>query len=254
MLKTKEYLKSQFETGDIPTGEDYENLIDSFWHKSELGQVAEGDARPVTGGDVQAAIAAAMTAEVLRPIVASLLSEMLPALLSEFVTGTTLSSALNGVATQTWVQNQIADKVDTATMNTALTQKADLSGVYTKAEADNLLAAKAATEDVPDISGLVSQTALTEALALKADAASVYAKQQIDAAMAARPTQTESASETSTAINNAVAALPNNATISTLRTKINEVITRVNTLGHVACGSETMNSCPDVEALQEPTP
>ncbi len=103
MLKTKEYLKSQFETGDIPTGEDYENLIDSFWHKSELGQVAEGDARPVTGGDVQAAIAAAITAEVLRPIVESLLSEMLPALLSEFVTGTTLSSALNGVATQTWV-------------------------------------------------------------------------------------------------------------------------------------------------------
>lgn len=56
MIKSKEYLKSRFENGDYPTGEDYENLLDSFWHKSELGQVTEGEERPVSGVAVAAAM------------------------------------------------------------------------------------------------------------------------------------------------------------------------------------------------------
>ncbi|AXT52655.1 hypothetical protein D1818_18110 [Aquimarina sp. BL5] len=34
-IKTKEELKSYFETGDIPTEQQYEQLIDGFYHKSE---------------------------------------------------------------------------------------------------------------------------------------------------------------------------------------------------------------------------
>ena len=47
MVKTKNYLKGRFETGDIPTGADYEDWMDSYWHKSELGQVAERCMQPL---------------------------------------------------------------------------------------------------------------------------------------------------------------------------------------------------------------
>ncbi len=253
-MKTIEWLRSQLEDGDVLTAETIGEWLASFWHKSEMGQVDEGETRPVSGDAVAAYVAAKLAVETLKPIVAGLLQEMLPTLLEGYVTGETLREALNGMVTGQWVQNLIADKADLTAVNTALADKADASVVYTKTEADGLLADKAATTDLPDVSGLVSQTALESALAGKANTTDVYDKHQIDSAMAARPTQTEMAGETATSINNAVTDLPNNAVIADIRTKLNAVIVRTNTLSHVACGSEQMNVCPsDISELQAPS-
>lgn len=81
MIKSKEYLKSRFENGDYPTGEDYENLLDSFWHKSELGQVTEGEERPVSG----VAVAAAMKEAVREALAATSIALSLCLLCAFFV-------------------------------------------------------------------------------------------------------------------------------------------------------------------------
>lgn len=250
-MKTIEWLKSRLENGDILTQEVVEEWLASFWHKSELGQVAEGDTRPVTGNAVAAYVATKLTVELIKPIVEGLLREMLPTLLEGCVTSDTLTEAVRGMVTEQWVRNVIADKADLAAVNTALAGKAGVAEVYTKAEADELLAGKAATADIPDTSVFVSQSVLETALSGKADIEEVYTRRQIDAAVAARPTQTEMAGEMSATVGD----LPNNATITELRAKLNMVIARTNTLSHVACGSEQMNVClGDITELQEPTP
>lgn len=238
-MKTIEWLKSQLEDGDILTQEVVEEWLASFWHKSELGQVAEGDARPVTGNAVAAYVATKLTVELIKPIVEGLLREMLPTLLGNYVTGDTLAEAVSGTVSEQWVRNLVADKADLTAVNTALADKASATDVYTKAEANELLADKADTTDLPDVSGFVSQTAMETALAEKADTSQVYNRQQIDAVVAARPTQTEVAGEMSAT----VADLPNSTIIQQLTDKINALVTRTNTLSHVACGSETMNAC-----------
>jgi hypothetical protein len=238
-MKTIEWLKSQLEDGDILTQEVVEEWLASFWHKSELGQVAEGDARPVTGNAVAAYVATKLTVELIKPIVEGLLREMLPTLLGNYVTGDTLAEAVSGTVSEQWVRNLVADKADLTAVNTALADKASATDVYTKAEANELLADKADTTDLPDVSGFVSQTAMEAALAEKADTSQVYNRQQIDAVVAARPTQTEVAGEMSAT----VADLPNSTIIQQLTDKINALVIRTNKLSHVACGSETMDAC-----------
>lgn len=237
-MKTIEWLKSQLEDGDILTQEVIGEWLASFWHKSELGQVAEGDARPVTGNAVAAYVATKLTVEVIKPIVEGLLREMLPTLLGNYVTGDTLAEAVSGTVSEQWVRNLVADKADLTAVNTALADKASATDVYTKAEANELLADKADTTDLPDVSGFVSQTAMEAALADKADTSQVYNRQQIDAVVAARPTQTEVAGEMSAT----VADLPNSTIIQQLTDKINALVTRTNKLSHMACGSETMDA------------
>lgn len=238
-MKTIEWLKSQLEDGDILTQEVIGEWLASFWHKTELGQVAEGDARPVTGNAVAAYVATKLTVELIKPIVEGLLREMLPTLLGNYVTGDTLAEAVSGTVSEQWVRNLVADKADLTAVNTALADKASATDVYTKAEANELLADKADTTDLPDVSGFVSQTAMETALAEKADTSQVYNRQQIDAVVAARPTQTEVAGEMSAT----VADLPNSTIIQQLTDKINALVTRTNKLSHVACGSETMDAC-----------
>ena len=162
MLKTKAYLKSRFETGDVPTGEDYENLIDSFWHKSELGQVASGDARPVTGGAVFAAINSLIDPDVIKALVAAKLEEILPAILANYVTSTALATAMSGNATQAWVNQQLGNYATTVAVNTALGSKANIADVYTKTAADELLANKAAISELPDLSGYATKEELPD--------------------------------------------------------------------------------------------
>lgn len=114
MVKTKNYLKGRFETGDIPTGADYEDWMDSYWHKSELGQVANGNTQPVTGGAVYAAIAA-MKEELegkMQEMVAEVLSELLESALEAYVTTTALEEVLEDNATKTWVTSQLSDKAE----------------------------------------------------------------------------------------------------------------------------------------------
>ena len=149
--KTLVFLKSRFETGDIPTGEDYENLLDSFWHKSDLGRVASGDQRPVTGGAVYEAIASMISRDTIKAIVAEVLEELLPPLLAEYVTGSALATALSGKATEVWVTQQLASYPTATAVNTALAGKADIEAVYTREAADLLLADKARTSDLPEV-------------------------------------------------------------------------------------------------------
>lgn len=186
MEKTREWLKSVFETGDIPTGDDFADLIDSFWHKGDLGQVAEGDGQPVTGGAVYAALVAVLESINIREVVSQLLNEMLPTMLGGYVQTGSIATLVQGLATQSWVSQQLAGKADTASVNTALEDKADAASVYsktetdgllaakapadntyTKGEVDNLLTSKADTASVPAVTGFVTEQALNAALADK---------------------------------------------------------------------------------------
>lgn len=247
-MKTKNWLIERLSDGQTLTGAVLAELLDSYWHKSEMGQVAQGDARPVSGEAVKAALDSIL--QTLQQNMQQMIAEALPGLLqtalANHVTTEALNTALQNRATQTWVQQQLSDKVSQQAVLDSLAEKvgvSDLADKVTTAELTEALASKVGTTD------------LNQALAGKANATEVYTKTQIDAAMSARPTQTEAASETSTAINNAVGDLPNNATIQQLRDKINALITRTNTLSHVACGSETMDYCmSDITQLQAPTP
>lgn len=181
MIKTKEWLKSVFETGDIPTGEDYENLIDSFWHKSEIGQVADGDARPVTGGSVYTAIVSAIESLNIRAVVAEILEDMLPTMLANYVTTSALSTALENQATITWVQNQLLAKADVTAMTTALAAKADISAM------DGALALKANTSDMEEALAAKADTSdVNTALDAKADSTDVYTKKEANALLDAK--------------------------------------------------------------------
>lgn len=247
-MKTKNWLIERLSDGQPLIGAVLAELIDSYWHKAEMGLVAQGDARPVSGEAVKAALDSML--QTLQQNMLQMITEALPGLLqsalANYVTTEALDTALQGRATQTWVQQQLSDKVSQQAVMDSLAEKVGVSALADKVTTAELTEA---------LAGKVGTTELNQALETKADAAAVYTKQQIDAAMSARPTQTESASETSTAINNAVSDLPNNAAISALRSKLNTVISRVNTLSHVACGSETMDYClSDMTTLQEPTP
>ena len=175
-----------FETGDIPTGGDYADIMDSFVHKDDLGTVAEGDESPVSGNAVYIAIRNILDMIDLRGMVLDLLTEILPDLLNDYVQSESLQSALEGLASQSWVEQQIAGKADATSVNTALGAKADAdttytktetdqlleakanaNGVYTKEETDQLLQGKADTSTVPAVTGFVTQQAMASALAGK---------------------------------------------------------------------------------------
>ena len=246
-MKTKNWLIEKLSDGQTLTGAVLAELLDSYWHKAEMGHVAQGDAHPVSGDAVAQAITAML--QELQTAMNQAIAEALPALLqsalANYVTTEALNTALQNRPTQTWVQQQLSDKVSQQAVLDSLAEKVGVSALADKVTTAELTEA---------LAGKVGTTDLNQALAGKADTTSVYTKTQIDAAMSARPTQTEAASETNTAINNAVGDLPNNAVIAALRTKLNDVISRVNTLSHVACGSETMDYCPmDMTALQAPT-
>ena len=247
-MKTKEWLASHLEDGDILVAEVLRELLDSYIHKSEFGSVADGEERAVKGATVKAAIDAAESRiiQTVHNMVSEILAEMLPALLVNYVTGTGLATALADMATKTWVNDQISGLATASDVNESLNQHDD--DMWT--EIGNRLLPYVLIDNLPSLIDL-TPFALKSELALKADASSVYTKQQIDAAVAARPTQTEMAGELSTT----VADLPNNTTIAAIRTALNSVIARTNKLSHVACGSETMDVCmSDIQQLQAPNP
>ena len=249
-MKTKEWLRSHLEEGDILEAAVLLELLDSYIHKSEFGNVSPGDERVVSGDAVNSAITAACArvVQTVRGMVADILAEMLPSILANYVTSSGLAAALADMATKTWVNDQISGLATNANVEESLSQQNDSVMTELGTRLQQYVLATALTEALAQ---KVSATSFAEALALKADATNVYTKTQIDAAIAARPTQTEMAGE----VGAAVTDLPNNTTIQQLRDKINALVTRTNTLSHVACGSETMNYCmSDITQLQAPTP
>lgn len=245
-MKTREWLISQLEDGDILKGEVLEELLKSYVHLSDVsGAVADGETLPVAGKTVKTAIEAMkeQIVEAVGSMVEELLEEKLEELLTDYITSTGLSTAIADMATKTWVRSQLLLKADLTAVSEALAEKADaedVSGLVTQSGLTAQLALKA------DASAVYSKTEADALLADKAGADTVYTKQQIDAVVASRPTQTELAGE--------LAGIPNSAAIAEMRTALNAVIARTNKLSHVACGSETMQAClMDIEELEEPT-
>lgn len=247
-MKTKEWLASHLENGDVLTAEVLLELLDSYIHKSEFGGVGAGDERVVSGDAVNRAIDAAASSiiQTVRGMVSDILAQILPGMLANYVTSDGLAAALADMATKTWVNDQISGLATASDVNESLNQHDDTI----RTEIGTRLQPYVLAENLPTLIDLTPFALKTE-VALKADSDSVYTKQQIDAAVAARPTQTEMAGELSTTVSD----LPNNATIAAIRTALNSVIARTNKLSHVACGSETMDVCmSDIQQLQAPNP
>lgn len=231
-MKTRNWLIERLADGQPLTGAVLAELLDSYWHKSEMGQVAAGEERPVAGKLVSVAIEEMrqILEQKMRQMIADALPGLLAEMLSGYVTSETLAIALSNRATTTWVQQQLSDKVTQQSVTDALAEKVSVSALDDKVTTAALAEA---------LSSKVSTSEMNTALAEKADASAVYTKDQIDAVVAARPTQTEMAGEMSAT----VADLPNSTIIQQLTDKINALVTRTNKLSHVACGSETMDAC-----------
>lgn len=126
-MKTKEWLISHLEEGDILEASVLRELLDSYIHKSEFGRVADGEEQVVSGGSVAAAIAEAERRIMsrLQDMIAETLAEVLPRLLADYVTTSGLSSALRDMATKTWVNSQTADFVTRDELSDELAQRDD---------------------------------------------------------------------------------------------------------------------------------
>lgn len=223
-IKSREWLKSRFETGDIPTGEDYERLLDSYWHKNETGTVAEGEEYLVTGKAVYEALQSLYDTmlQKMKEWLGENLPELLQQYLQNYVDSAALNAALEDRPTTAWMQRQLEAKATLQAVQDALADKVnngDIVGMLTSEVLDDAL------ED------MVTHDDLSDALASKANANDVYSKKAMDQYLSSRPSEVIVAGSVS-------------QNIATLATKVNELVQRTNTLSHVACGSETMTSCP----------
>ena len=107
-MKTKEWLASHLENGDVLTAEVLLELLDSYIHKSEFGGVGAGDERVVSGDAVNRAIDAAASSiiQTVRGMVSDILAQILPGMLANYVTSDGLAAALADMATKTWADGR----------------------------------------------------------------------------------------------------------------------------------------------------
>lgn len=111
-MKTKEWLASHLENGDVLTAEVLLELLDSYIHKSEFGQVADGDARPVSGEAVKKALDVIL--QTLQQNMQQMIAEALPGLLqtelANYVTTEALNTDLQNRATQTCATTAVGQR------------------------------------------------------------------------------------------------------------------------------------------------
>lgn len=159
-MKTKEWLASHLENGDVLTAEVLLELLDSYIHKSEFGQVADGETRVVSGGDVMAAIGAAerRILQAVGNIVSDILAQMLPGMLANYVTSAGLTAALADMATKTWVNDQISGLATASDVNESLNQHDDTI----RTEIRTRLQPYALIENLPELIGLSDYAQKTE--------------------------------------------------------------------------------------------
>ena len=126
-MKTKEWLISHLEEGDTLEAAVLLELLDSYIHKSEFGNVSPGDERVVSGDAVNSAITAACArvVQTVRGMVADILAEMLPSILANYVTSSGLAAALADMATKTWVNDQISGLATNSAVEEAISQHDD---------------------------------------------------------------------------------------------------------------------------------
>lgn len=212
-MKTKEWLASHLENGDVLTAEVLLELLDSYIHKSELGTVGAGDERVVSGDAVNRAIDAAASSiiQTVRGMVSDILAQILPGMLANYVTSAGLAAALADMATKTWVSNQISGLATASDVNESLNQHDDtirteigtrlqpyarienlstligLSDYAQKSELSTLLGMSnyALKTELPDVTGFVLQSVFSQrlselntAIAAKATSADVATAKQ----------------------------------------------------------------------------
>lgn len=212
-MKTKEWLASHLENGDVLTAEVLLELLDSYIHKSELGTVGAGDERVVSGDAVNRAIDAAASSiiQTVRGMVSDILAQILPGMLANYVTSAGLAAALADMATKTWVSNQISGLATASDVNESLNQHDDtirteigtrlqpyarienlstligLSNYAQKSELSTLLGMSnyALKTELPDVTGFVLQSVFSQrlselntAIAAKATSADVATAKQ----------------------------------------------------------------------------
>lgn len=212
-MKTKEWLASHLENGDVLTAEVLQELLDSYIHKSEFGGVGAGDERVVSGDAVNRAIDAAASSiiQTVRGMVSDILAQMLPGMLANYVTSAGLAAALADMATKTWVNDQISGLATASDVNESLNQHDDtirteigtrlqpyalienlseligLSDYAQKTELPTLLGMSnyALKTELPDVTGFVLQSVFSQrlselntAIAAKATSADVATAKQ----------------------------------------------------------------------------
>lgn len=149
-------------------------------------------------------------------------------------------------------ENTLLQKVSTADLTTELANYAksadlpDVSVLATKQELSRGLAEKVATSD---FSTVLAQ--LNTAIGSKASAGEVPTVAQwqvLRSEMEAKVTQagnsaSSAASAASAAVEEAIRDLPDNTTIQQIVSKVNEIVTRSNTLSAAECGSAPLEKC-----------
>lgn len=151
-------------------------------------------------------------------------------------------------------ENTLLQKVSTADLTTRLADYAkstdlpDVSVLATKQELTRGLGEKVATSD---FSTVLAQ--LNTAIGSKASAGEVPTVSQwqvLRSEMEAKVTQagnsaSTAASAASAAVEEAIQDLPDNTTIQQIVSKVNEIVTRSNTLSAAECGSAPLERCLD---------
>lgn len=133
MQTDKATLKSRFQTGMKPTQQDFENLLDSFMHKSELDSalarlelisIGEGEAWAVDD-----ALDAGSEQPVQNKVIAAALAQKANA--ADIYTKLEVAALLSGKADASAVATALSGKADASATTTALAGKADASAMTT---------------------------------------------------------------------------------------------------------------------------
>ena len=153
-MKTKEWLRSRLEDGDILSAEVLSELLESYWHKNEIGQVADGDERPVVGGQVSEAMKKLQDnlLGTITKVIDEYLSLHLPELLNAYIKQEALSSILEerDKVLREWVQGQLATFAKNEDVDERLRKRTD--DIYV--EVGNRLKPYAKASELSNILGI----------------------------------------------------------------------------------------------------
>lgn len=218
IMKTKEWLKSNLQNGEVLRAEVLGELLDSYFHKTETGYVERGDTQPVVGGSVYVALQEMQTSinREIEGIVRAEIEKILPDMLAGYLTVEQHDEQKDAIIGEEhrWVENKLAEfakktdveerfRLNDDKWDRAVTERlepyvlaervSDLVDLSEYAKSDDLSELYAKKTELPDMAQYVSEalftnklTELNTAIAAKATSADVAeAKQQAIEAAAA---------------------------------------------------------------------
>ncbi|MBP3762954.1 MAG: hypothetical protein J6I49_03625 [Bacteroidales bacterium] len=153
-MKTKEWLRSRLEDGDILNAEVLSELLESYWHKNETGQVSDGDGRPVVGGQVAEAMKGLRDEllEVMGKMIEDYMAKHLPELLKEYITQEALSQVLE--ARDRYLKNWVTERLSTLAKNEEVDERLRKRTDDILVEVDKRLDPYPKTVDLSDLLGM----------------------------------------------------------------------------------------------------